>query len=79
MPTPTPTPTPEPEKTYPLFMELDKYPIWFKQDNGKVLEIYPSVQDKEEVINIKRSIISALQVTVKDQDGVWTETEVNLE
>jgi hypothetical protein len=77
-PMPTPTPTPEP-KVYPLFRNLTNNPIWFKQENGTVIEIYPSLQDREEIINIKRSIVSALQVTIRDQDGVWSETEVNLD
>jgi hypothetical protein len=76
-PMPTPTPTPEP-KVYPLFRNLTNNPIWFKQENGTVIEIYPSLQDREEIINIKRSIVSALQVTIRDQDGVWSETETDI-
>lgn len=77
-------PLPEPKvvepkvvKTYPLFEELVNHSIWFEMEKGKVGKIYPDPSEKEEIINIKRSVISALQVSVEGKDGRRTETEVS--
>ena len=48
----------------------------FKMDNGRIVEIYPSMDEKEEILNIKRGIVSAFQVTVTGMDGTRTVEEV---
>jgi hypothetical protein len=63
--------------TVPL-MELTTYNIAFKISNGKVVELYPEANETEWVLNIKRGIISAFQVTLSDTDGtrIVKETDV---
>ena len=59
-----------------LFPELSRHPLAFKINNGRVIEIYPTAGEAEEILNIKRGIISAFQVTLTDTDGKRTVDEV---
>ena len=58
------------------FTELTTYSISFKLSNGSVAEIYPEPEETEEILNIKRGIISAFQVTLADTDGTRIVEEV---
>lgn len=58
------------------FNELSDYPVAFKIDNGTVVEIYPALEETEEILNIKRGIISAFQVHMTGTDGQRTIEEV---
>lgn len=71
------TPTSPSPHTTRSFRELSAYRVAFKLDNGRIVEIYPAVQEPEEILNIKRGIISAFQVTLAYSDGTRTVQEVS--
>lgn len=58
------------------FPELSDYPVAFKLENGRIVEIYPDVKETEQILNMKRGIISAFQIYVTGQDGTRTVEEV---
>jgi hypothetical protein len=62
------------------FSELNNSPIGLKLDNGRIIEIYSSMDETEEIRNIKRGIASAFQVTVSssDRDGTSTIEETDV-
>jgi hypothetical protein len=60
------------------FPELFRHPLTFKITNGRVIEIYPTAGETEEILNIKRGIVSAFQVTLASSDGKQTVNETDV-
>jgi hypothetical protein len=56
-------------KQYQLTEDLMNYSLPFKMTGGRVIRLFPDPHDPEEIINIKRGIISMLQVEVSPTDG----------
>ena len=46
--------------------------------DGHVVGAYPSSEEKEEILNLKRGILSAFQVNPKGKDNTHTVDEVGL-
>lgn len=51
------------------FPELSEYPLLFRLRNGTLVEIFPHPEDREEIVNIKRGIVSTFQVRVEGCEG----------
>ncbi|XP_035698111.1 uncharacterized protein LOC118431105 [Branchiostoma floridae] len=49
-----------------LARELEKYPLYFRQENGLITRLYPLADDSAYLVNIKRGMLSPLQLRVTD-------------
>ncbi|XP_066295973.1 uncharacterized protein [Branchiostoma lanceolatum] len=49
-----------------LARELEKSPLYFRQENGLITRLYPLADDPPYLVNIKRGMLSPLQLQVKD-------------
>lgn len=59
------------------FTELGYYTVAFKLENGSVVEIYPNYGETEQILNIKRGIISMFQIYLTGNDGTQIVEEVS--
>jgi len=53
------------DNQFDLKQQLESQPLQFGFDDGKIVGVCPSVEDELWAINVKKSIISALQMTAK--------------
>eukprot|EP00118_Oscarella_pearsei_P024415 m.306011 g.306011 ORF g.306011 m.306011 type:complete len:1615 (+) comp40899_c0_seq1:1245-6089(+) len=56
-------------------MLLQKYPVYFKYDGGMIPEIFAHPEESDQILNFKRGVLSALQVTPTGRNGRRTEWE----
>ncbi|XP_019637275.1 PREDICTED: uncharacterized protein LOC109479727 [Branchiostoma belcheri] len=49
-----------------LAQELEKSPLYFRQENGLITRLYPLADDAAYLVNIKRGMLSPLQLRVKE-------------
>ena len=66
-------------KQYQLTDDLMMYSLPFELRGGHVGKLFPHPDEPEEIINIKRGILSMLQVEVSSSDGKRFIEEVNHE
>jgi hypothetical protein len=66
------------QNVFDLKQQLESNPIQFGFDDGHIVGVCPSLDDELWAINVKKSIISALQMTAKSTDSksIVTETDI---
>jgi len=66
------------QNEFDLQQQLESQPLQFGFDDGRVVGVCPSVEDELWVVNVKKSIISALQMTAKSTQTRSTVSLINI-
>lgn len=56
-------------KKYKLMQDLQQYTLPFELKDGRVGKLFPHPDEREEILNIKRGVVSMLQVEVAESSG----------
>lgn len=65
-------------QSFEMIRQLEAQPLQFGLDDGRIVGVCPSSDDELWAINVKKSIISALQITAKSTQtkSIVTETDI---
>jgi hypothetical protein len=74
----TPVPTFSQPSETETCRKLKQYPLPFEMTDGRVVSVYPVSGENEEILNLKRGVLSAFQVNPKGKDNTYTVDEVDI-
>lgn len=52
------------------------YSLPFQLQNGHIYGVFPNTMEREDILNVKRGILSAMQVSIVGKDNIWEVEEV---